>query len=302
MFSKSFSRVILATVLSFSNITTFGHINQSTIETTYVKTEYKPAIQIGNLYYYNQLNNEEKRIYNELIKNTKSFLNYEDITLVISTYDEENKKGLTEYYYFVKRVIKAYTYDNPEAVVWFENYDRTYYISDQKDYVYMHLIPKSSKSATSSLNANNVKTELNTLQNKAQQFVQKLTGTDSEKLLQIYNWVIANASYDMTISLPDRDNIYGALIKGKAICSGYSYAFKYVADLAGLNVIYVVGKVYDENTGQYMPHAWNLAYVDGRWLLVDVTHGRTGSTKYRLVNPNNKIHYPEKSYGFTYPK
>jgi len=310
MFAKAFTQILLAVVLVFSSFPTYNAYEVTTsvsvvtnsTENTCETQDFTPSILIGNLYYYNQLNDAEKRLYDDLINSTGKFFKGEDITLTLCSYDAKDKKSYLEYYYFVKRVIKAYTYDNPEAVVWFENYNRTYYIADNKDYVYMKLTPKTSAEATSNLNASNIEKELTALHNTAKDFVKTLTGTDSEKVEQINKWIIDKVSYDETISLPDRDNIYGPLMKDEAICSGYSYAFKYLADLAGLDVIYVTGKAYDSTNNTFIPHAWNLACVDGNWLLVDVTFNDSAGTKYLLINPKDDIHFLDTAYKFTYPK
>lgn len=309
MFIRSIPNLLFSVVLAFSLISsaTVPTVNTNNIScgssSSICEVEYfSPTILMGNLYYYNQLNDSEKRLYDDLINSTDKFLNGEDITLTLCTYDAEHKKGYLEYFYFVKRVIKAYTYDNPEAVVWFENYNRTYYIANSKDYVYMKLTPKTAVEATSSLNSENIEKELALLQIKAKEFVNTLTGTDAEKVTQINNWLVNNVSYDMSISFPDRDNIYGPVMKGKAICSGYSYAFKYMADLAGLNAIYVTGKAYDPEISDFMPHAWNLVFIDNAWLLVDVTFSCALGTKYLLSSPIDNVHFPDTSYKFTYPK
>lgn len=264
--------------------------------------ESNPTSTFENYYYYNQLNDNEKRLYNDLKTATTDFLNGKKVILTITNYDVNNKKGYIFYYQLVKRVLYAYTFDNPEAVIWLENYNRTYYIADQKDYVYMELTPKSASEETSSLNAENIQDELNKLRTKATDFVKTLTGTDKEKITQIHNWLIENVSYDTTISVPDRDNPYGPIMKGQAICSGYSYAFKYLADLAGLEVIYVVGKVHDPYTGNFESHAWNLACIEDEWFLVDVTSDENAKDQYLLSPIDNKMHFPETYFNFIYPK
>lgn len=262
---------------------------------------YTPKFDIENRYYYNQLKDDEKEIYDQLLYATDYFLAGKEITLKLLRYDEEHKKNLAEYYYFVKRVIKAYTYDNPEAVIWFENYNRTYYITEEKDYVYMTLSKKSEEEATSSLKSDNLKKELMLLHEKAMDFIATLKGSDFEKITQIHNWIIEHVEYDKTISVKDRDNPYGPIMKGEAICSGYSYAFKYMADLAGLKTVYVVGKAYDSKTQEFKPHAWNLVFIDKEWYLVDVTFDETVGERYLISEMTDNVHYPDMGFGFVYP-
>lgn len=301
MLRKNIARIVVVLVLmsicSTSTVPKVHAYGQFEETETYI-----PALCPDNWYYYGQLNDSEKHVYEELINSTDRFLNGETITIPISEYDEKNKKGYGDYHYFVKRVIKAYTYDNPEAVIWFENYDRTYYIADEKDYVYMVLTPKKEGEETSSLNANNLIPELYELQEQAREIVEALDGTDAMKVTQIHNWLIGNVIYDRTISFPDRDNPYGPIMKGQAICSGYAYAFKYIADLAGLDAIYVVGKAYNSDTELFLPHAWNLVKIDEKWSLVDVTFDESFRTKYLFSEIDDREHYQDTSYGFVYPK
>lgn len=58
---------------------------------------------------------------------------------------------------------------------------------------------------------------------------------------------------------------YGALVNGKAICTGYTAAFQYLAEKLGLHCLSISGD------GGGVPHAWNLLWLDGNWYHVDVT-------------------------------
>ncbi len=60
------------------------------------------------------------------------------------------------------------------------------------------------------------------------------------------------------------NTVYGALVKGKALCEGYSKAFSYLCNRAGIENMIVTG-----NTG--VAHMWNMVNVDGNWYHIDVT-------------------------------
>ena len=94
--------------------------------------------------------------------------------------------------------------------------------------------------------------------------------------LRIHDWLVDNMEYD-TGELeryggtpdPDNDNPYGALVKGKGICEGYTRTFQLLMDLAGIECISVYGN--SDNGMEYGEHAWNQVCLDGEWYIVDVT-------------------------------
>lgn len=61
--------------------------------------------------------------------------------------------------------------------------------------------------------------------------------------------------------------IYGALIDGKSVCSGYACAYKEVCDLLGIPCMVMTGYAED------MDHAWNMVILDGEVAYFDPTWG-----------------------------
>ena len=103
--------------------------------------------------------------------------------------------------------------------------------------------------------------------------------SERDKTLSINNYLIDNCEYDY-VALENMDlygsqyidpshydawTPYGALVERTGVCASYSYSFKLLADLAGLNSIVVTG---DTEGGR---HAWNKVMIDGVWLNVDST-------------------------------
>lgn len=237
-------------------------------------------------FYYNQLNDIEKEIYNAFSSSKNHFINNENFICIsgkVSKYDE--------YIKFINRAFYAYMYDNPITHIYLttayvqavcsQNYGKEYY-----DYVIMPNIITNCYTNISS--DKSITTMLETLEKTTREFVNKLSGSDYEKLVQIHNWLIENASYDKTFSLPNTHNAYGAIIQKNCVCDGYAYAFKYVADMANLNTIFVTGySISPDEKTEF--HAWNYAYINEEWFLVDVTWD-LGLKKniYLLINPQNE--------------
>lgn len=82
--------------------------------------------------------------------------------------------------------------------------------------------------------------------------------------------------------------LYFPLIEGSAVCSGYTYAYKYLMDLAGVPCEEIDG----DSTGTdqiaaalgyrwSVGHAWNIVQIDGEWYHVDVTWDDLGGDRIR---------------------
>lgn len=88
--------------------------------------------------------------------------------------------------------------------------------------------------------------------------------------LIIHDALIDAVSYDFDAAEADDSsldafNVYGALVKHKAVCTGYAGAAKMLYNLVGIECRTAVGM--SKNTG----HMWNQVRIDGDWYNLDVT-------------------------------
>lgn len=253
------------------------------------------AKELDSSYYYNQLNSTEQKIYHALDASKENFLSgQKEIYLEMCP---DQKEGYLYAFDMWQRATKAFAYDNPEVEIWFHHYKKSHeYMGNN---VYLHLTLATPLSS-------NIREQPQELEKEASKFVATLSGTDTEKLVQIHHWLLTEASYDGSLQFPNIENPYGAIVQGKAICSGFAYAFKYTAELAGLDVIYVTGKFYDSETCMFMPHAWNVVCIDGTYSIVDVTldlprkKGEDVKETYLFSPINDGKHFIDKHY-FKYP-
>lgn len=94
--------------------------------------------------------------------------------------------------------------------------------------------------------------------------------SDYEKEKAIHDYIVTNVAYDESQDLsPEVYTMYGALIKGSAVCHGYAESFRYLGYLAGLEAELVVGEA--ESRGSTIGHAWNIVILDGEAYHVDTT-------------------------------
>ena len=96
--------------------------------------------------------------------------------------------------------------------------------------------------------------------------------TDYEKELAVHDYLTNNVSYDQQYLNvfyghdADSETPYGALVKNKAICTGYSTSFQMFMDMLDIPCKTVFGK-----TNNNSDHGWNMVKLEGDWYYVDVT-------------------------------
>ncbi|OAB32703.1 hypothetical protein PMSD_17180 [Paenibacillus macquariensis subsp. defensor] len=107
---------------------------------------------------------------------------------------------------------------------------------------------------------------------------------EMDKLLAIHDWVATNIQYDYDTYGGTKNGLQDAvsvLRDKKGICSGYSNLTAALGRAAGIPTQYVTGHIarpwstwdvveknmFDKN----YYHAWNQAYVDGKWITLDTT-------------------------------
>ncbi len=96
-----------------------------------------------------------------------------------------------------------------------------------------------------------------------------LTGTTSEKVQQISEYLCENIVYDEEPELAH--TTYGALVEGRAVCQGYSAAFSAICQEAGIRS-YAVSGTTQLSFGQTGKHVWNIVKLeDGNWYELDLT-------------------------------
>lgn len=93
---------------------------------------------------------------------------------------------------------------------------------------------------------------------------------DYEKMLIVHDAIAEGCVYDHEGADRNENGLfhsaYGALVDGKAVCSGYAEAFGYIMGL--LDIESGICSGYTEGNGY---HAWNYVKLDGKYYWVDVT-------------------------------
>lgn len=93
---------------------------------------------------------------------------------------------------------------------------------------------------------------------------------DLTKIERIHNYILNHTVYDKNTNNFDINSAYGSLIEGHAVCSGYADAFSIFMNIYKIPNI----RVSSEN------HLWNLVYINGKWLHIDLTWDDSENNKY----------------------
>lgn len=106
------------------------------------------------------------------------------------------------------------------------------------------------------------------------------TYSETQKARAIYRWITANIGYDLdSIRGPRKSQEAEDVLRSRlGVCEGYARLFHAMAEEAGLEAVYIVGRGH-QDARRHLPypitiyHAWNAVKVAGRWRLLDATWG-----------------------------
>lgn len=90
--------------------------------------------------------------------------------------------------------------------------------------------------------------------------------SEYDKIKYVFEYLVNTVDY--SLDSQDNQNIYSALVERSSACAGYSRAAQYLLRQLGIECIYVTGTI----TGQG-PHAWNIVKCGGQYYQMDVTFG-----------------------------
>ncbi|MEE8885270.1 MAG: hypothetical protein SOI56_01720 [Eubacteriales bacterium] len=231
-------------------------------------------------YYYTTLTDTQKQIYDALLAVVQDPVAEKYRKRVELTESPESDEFKTDINYAYKALIA----DHPELFWLAQNGSAfSYYYTGQADsdgtYVVMIQL---------AVTYDNYEKEMTDFNNAVDAFMADIDLTQSQPMiaLQIHDKLIDLVTYDDELadtteasgSVTDYGyTAYGALCvnsRGEAntaVCDGYSYAFEYLCQQAGLTVTRITGKA-GSSMDSLGGHSWNLIqYDDGQWYEVDAT-------------------------------
>ena len=252
-----------------------------TIGEIFTKTTNEPVTysseESAGKYFYEQLNENQKIIYNGLQESKEK--------MISGTYTiqfgnkfadtlskEDGSKVLGDDY---QSAVEAFTHDNPD--LFYVDISKLYLnIETQKRAfnttynVYIGPTQNNNYFSKGFSSENDVKNALAKISQEKNKVKSKLTGDTYKDIKIIHDYLVDEIDYDQNNQSSGTYTIYGALVEKKCVCEGYTRAFKYLADMAGIDCLLMQGEATNTD-GTTESHAWNAVYVKNAWYLIDTT-------------------------------
>lgn len=160
----------------------------------------------------------------------------------------------------VKHVMWLLSVDCPELFWYAQKYEYTY--PDNNPDTVLNLCPKYT------MNQEEAKKAQKQIDALVEKWTEATEGkAEYETELYVHDAILSGCTYSTSTDFGG--TIYGALIKGKALCKGYANAMCYVLRSMGMECAVITGTATD-NSGTES-HAWNIMKIDGVWTLSDPT-------------------------------
>ena len=233
---------------------------------------------VSNRYYYNQLDEYGKKIYDGFAQNKENMktgtftidfgtefndlLNTEDGEQVLNTafqsaWNAYNYDNMDVFYIDVEKLILT---TRTTSFAGFSSHRVSLSNGNNENYL-KNNFNNPSKLVNKLTLLESIKTEIaRQLQNYS----------DYDKIRYVHNWMIENIEYDTYLQSEEPYSIVGALTEGTAVCEGYARGFKYIMDGMGIPCVLVSGEAINSN-GETESHAWNYVQLNGNWYAIDVT-------------------------------
>ena len=301
--------------------------NNTKLDIDTTQTQETNNREYNNKYLYNQLNTDEKIIYEKLYDNKENLktgtyvVNFGNMFYDILSQENGSDKLQDEY----QTAIEAFTYDNPDVFFldvtkMYINIETTQKVFSTKYNVYIN----NAKDPTYLLDGFTSKSQIDECESKIisvkNQILNKIDGkSDFEKMKYIHDYLVDTIEYDQTFAEKNIYNIYGALVSKTCVCEGYAKALQYLLNEAELENVIVTGTATNSD-GKTENHAWNYVNINEKWYAIDATWddpiivggGKlTNTIRYRYFlkgsNTMNKNHYmsakfTEEGQDFEFPE
>ena len=287
--------------------------------------EYNFNVVTNNKYYYNQLDNTAKLIYDTIESNLSNMTsgNYEiklSSQIADVLYEDYGENKLDTSFQSAWDALMLDRVDTFFIDVTKVNLKMRKTTYGKKVTYALSIAPADSNGylANGLESKEKVDNILNEIKETRDNIVKRLNGIDYNKIMHAHDWIINNLQYEQNITNNNVYNLYGALIEKSAVCEGYAEALKYILDEVNIPCVLVSGTA-TNSEGKTERHEWNYVQLYGKWYAIDSTWDDpvvkgTGyvsdSIKHRyfLVGSNemNKNHFPngqmtESGQKFVYP-
>lgn len=202
-------------------------------------------------YFYKHLTADKQLLYKELYNCFADHLTHMDTT---------NEYTGDDFY----DVFRLVLHENPQFFYVNESY--TYYYYERSGIVWVSGIDPDYRWDAET--AQKMRSEMDT---EAKWLLKEIPDGADEftTALTLHDLLVENVTYTKSDTIYNVYCAYGALVDGEAVCGGYSSAFAFLCQLAGIQCMDIQG--YTSNESTYPDHEWNRVVLGGEMYNVDIT-------------------------------
>lgn len=228
-------------------------------------------------YYYEQLNETEKQIYDEILEQVTiqnreitikwpEKIEFETVTRQDPELEEKKQQCSEEVKQRIQNVLDALIQDEPQFF-WMDIGTTTEKWSFQGTGIIGNIV-WTMKPVEVSIGTNYTSEQVQEL-NRRVEGIDIPGETRQQKLDVMHRYLCELIEYDETA--PYAHEPYGALIEGRAVCEGYARSLKWLCDREEIPCVLVIGDAIDTN-GNTGGHMWNYVQMEnGAWYAIDAT-------------------------------
>lgn len=215
-------------------------------------------------YYYEHLNSDKQKLYNEIYQGICAFKN----KITISSNDRKE----------IETIIMMIVNDNPHLY---------YFDPTQQQSMLTSFFNQHELSLTYTMNEKEVEEMNESLRKVTSLIVDQASILDSDikKVQYVYDYIIDHTNY--VENAENSQNILSVLINNESVCAGYARTMKYLLDLLDIESCVLIGKSKNEY------HATLMARIDNHYYYFDPTWGDPIIDKHNQdkYNPNMRYTY-----------
>ena len=128
-------------------------------------------------------------------------------------------------------------------------------------------------------------------------FIKTNFESDSDKARAVFIWIANNIQYDIenifaiNFYESSEERIHKIMATRKGVCSGYADLFNEICQKSGIKSFVIIGYTKQNGFADYIPHAWNAAWINNKWSLFDATWGSGYISNHKFVKRINNAYY-----------
>lgn len=128
-------------------------------------------------------------------------------------------------------------------------------------------------------------------------YINSTFSKDEEKVRAVYFWVTKNIKYNVekmyAVNFYENEQeIIDVALKNKmGVCMHFATLFSSICNKVGIKAYVVDGFTKQNGIVDYVPHAWNVAYINSKWQLFDPTWGAGYIQNGKYLNKLNNFHF-----------